>query len=171
MAVVETSVSAFAAARWSATGVTNAVTPRTTPSDRHPRDGSGGVPRVQRYTLDGPRRTLGALHPMSDTLPAMPRRRHWCLLRRDPVPVLLSHQRGDGGEVSERIHPAPKMWRSVPGGSASGEYRIQARKRGGVRLFFREAVIFDSPTAKLAKLFAMRHAAGEIQSVIPRVCP
>lgn len=64
--------------------------------------------------------------------------------------------------MTERIHPEPKMWRPVLGGCESGEYRIQARKRGGVRLLFRETVIFEAPSAKVAKMFAARHAAGEV---------
>lgn len=63
--------------------------------------------------------------------------------------------------MSERIHPNPKMWKPVPGGSASGEYRLQAKKRGGVFLFFRGVILFEAPSAKVAKMFAVRHAAGE----------
>ncbi len=58
----------------------------------------------------------------------------------------------------ERIHPHPKMWKE----GVSGEYRIQARKRGGVRLYFRGQVIFEAPNSKIAKMFAARHAAGHI---------
>ncbi len=41
----------------------------------------------------------------------------------------------------------------------SGDYRITAKKRGGVILWFRGERHSDWPTAKLAKMFAERHAA------------
>ncbi len=64
--------------------------------------------------------------------------------------------------MTERIHPHPKMWLPAPNGSSSGEYRIHARKRGGVCLLSRGERIFEAPTAKVAKMFAVRHAAGEM---------
>lgn len=61
-----------------------------------------------------------------------------------------------------RIHPHPKMWRPSPVGQRSGDYFYTPRKRGGVLLWFKGVIIFDAPSAKVAKAFAVRHAAGEI---------
>lgn len=62
----------------------------------------------------------------------------------------------------ERIHPHPKSWKPNGFGSTSGVYRIRPKKRVGVVLLCFEVVIFEAPTAKIAKMFAARHAAGEI---------
>lgn len=42
--------------------------------------------------------------------------------------------------------------------NTSGDYRITARKRGGVILWLKGEPHSDWPTAKLARMFAERHA-------------
>lgn len=48
--------------------------------------------------------------------------------------------------------------------NVAGDYRITARKRGGVILWVREIWHSDWPTAKLARMFAERHLAAELQA-------
>jgi len=68
-------------------------------------------------------------------------------------------------KMSERIHPHPKIWRRTENGSISGEYRTTPRKRGGVNLWFCGIIIFAAENARVAKMFAVRHAAGEVPAI------
>lgn len=45
--------------------------------------------------------------------------------------------------------------------NVSGDYRITARKRGGVKLWFKGDVHSEWPTAKLARMYAERHYAEQ----------
>lgn len=65
-----------------------------------------------------------------------------------------------------RIHPHPKTWKLSPIGMRSGDYSYTPRKRGGVVLCYRGDEIFDCQSARLAKSFAARHAAGELEAEV-----